>query len=78
MPKLKNVGSMMVSVLGINPIVSIWARPEAAPAFLGGLVSIATSPETFLVAAGALTAAAFALYAASCAACLAAYRRRDF
>lgn len=69
---------MMVSVLGINPIVSIWARPEAAPAFLGGLVSIATSPETFLVAAGALTAAAFALYAASCAACLAAYRRRDF
>ena len=42
------------------------------------LVSIATSPETFLVAAGALTAAAFALYAASCAACLAAYRRRDF
>lgn len=69
---------MMVSVLGINPIVSIWARPEAAPAFLGGLVSIATSPETFLVAAGALTAAAFALYAAFCAACLAAYRRRDF
>ncbi|MDN4469396.1 ABC-2 transporter permease [Gordonibacter sp. RACS_AR68] len=69
---------MMVSVLGINPIVNVCVKPEAAPAALGGLVSIATSPETFLVAAGALTAAAFALYAASCAACLAAYRRRDF
>lgn len=69
---------MMVSVLAINPIVNIWARPEAAPAFLGGLVSLAASPETFLAASGALAAAAFALYAVSCAACLAAYRRRDF
>ena len=69
---------MMVSVLAIGPIVNVWARPEAAPAFLGGLVSLATSSETFLAVAGALVASAFALYAISCAACLAAYRRRDF
>ena len=69
---------MMVSVLAIGPIVNVWARPEAAPAFLGGLVSLATSSETFLAVAGALAASALALYVASCAACLAAYRRRDF
>ena len=30
---------MMVSVLAMGPIVNVWARPEAAPAFLGGLVA---------------------------------------
>lgn len=69
---------MMASVLAIGPIVNVWIRPEAAPAFLGGLVSLAASPETFLAVAGALAASALALYVASCAACLAAYRRRDF
>ena len=69
---------MLASLLAINPIVNVWAKPDAAPAFFGGLVSLATSPDTFLVAAGAVTAVAFALYAASCAATLVHYRRRDF
>lgn len=69
---------MMISCLAIIPIVNAYVRPEAAPAFLGGLVSLAMSSETFLAVAGALAASAFALYAVSCAACLAAYRRRDF
>lgn len=69
---------MMVSVLTINPIINVGVKPEAAPAFLGGLTSFATSHGTFLIAAGIVTIAAFSLYAASCALSLALYRRRDF
>lgn len=69
---------MLVSVLAINPIINVWTKPEAAPQVLRGLAALATSPESFVVAAGILVVAAFALYAASCAGSLAICRRRDF